>query len=124
MVSAHCTWQAASKCTASYATQDHVLVLRGSGDITLCGFMDSDWGTDIDHRQSISGYVFLLGCSTISGSLKKQETVATLSTEAEHMTSCHAMKEVMWLRSLLRLIGFEQQDSTIIFFVTTMAQTC
>ena len=40
-----------------YTTQDHALVLGGSGDITLHGFMDSDWGVDVD-QDSLSPATF------------------------------------------------------------------
>ena len=97
-----------------YATQGHILTLGGSGKIVLHIFMDSDWSADVDNHQSISGYVFSLGGGAISWSSKKQAMVATSSTEAEYMASCHAMKEAMWLCALLKLIGFEQKQPTLI----------
>ena len=59
------------------------------------GFMDSDWGVDVDNCWSVSGYVFSLRCGAISWSSKKQVTVAMLSTEVEYMACCHATKEAM-----------------------------
>jgi len=87
------------------ATRGHVLILRGPEEIRLHGFTDSDWVANVDNCQSVSGYVFSLGHGAISWSLKKQATVATSSTEAKYMVSCHAM----WLCALLRLIGHEQK---------------
>ena len=70
----HAHWTAAQRVIRYlYTTRDHALVLGGSGDITLRGFTDSDWGADVDHRRSISSYVFSLGRGAISWSSKKQE---------------------------------------------------
>jgi len=47
-------------------------------------------------------------------SLKEASYVATSNTEVEYMASCHARKEAMWLHALLKLIGFEQKQPTLI----------
>ena len=53
-----------------------------------------------------------LGGGMISWSSKRQATVATSSTEAEYMACCHAAKEAIWLRMLLRAVGFRQKHAT------------
>jgi len=45
---------------------------------------------------------------------KKKPTVATSSTEVGYMASCHAMKEAVWLQTLLHLIGYMQHELTVI----------
>ena len=44
-----------------------------------------------------------------------QPTVALSSTESEYMAAGAAAQELMWLRELLREIGFEQHGSTSIY---------
>ena len=84
-------------------TANLCLELGGNGQqATLVGYSDADWGGDAESRRSVSGYVFSLGSGAVSWSSKRQATVALSSTEAEYMASTHAVKEALWLRSLLR----------------------
>ena len=54
--------------------------LKGTMDYSLCyqrkdlllrGYIDADWAGDVDERKSTSGFIFLLGNSSISWSSKK-----------------------------------------------------
>ena len=49
----------------------------------LSAYVDSDWGTEIETRKSISGQVALFGMTPISWKSKKQQTIALSSAEAE-----------------------------------------
>jgi hypothetical protein len=105
-------WTQAQRAIQYVATTRDFELVLGSTKVLLMGWMDSNWDTDIDNHHSISGYMFSLGGSTISWSAKKQPTIATSSAEGEYMASCHATKECMLLRTLLKLIGFAQLDPT------------
>jgi len=106
-------WMAAQRVIRYLNTTKNVkLVLGRKLTICLLGYTDSDWALNIDDQRSISGYIFTLGSSAISWSSKKQATVTTLSFEAEYIACKHAMKEAMWLRSLLRLLMHLQSKST------------
>ena len=80
----------------------------------MWGHIDSDFAQDLDDQKSISGYTFNLGSGTISWSSKKQVTVAGSSTEAEYVTTDHAMKEAMWLHTLLSLLSHPQPGPMLI----------
>ena len=97
-----------------YATRNRTLVLGGP-EINLTGWVNLDWGACTDTCQSISGYTFSLGSGLISWSSKKKATVATSSTEAEYVASCHGAKEAIWIRNLLKLLDFEQTTSSCIY---------
>jgi hypothetical protein len=64
---------------------------------------------------SLTGYVFLLHGSAISWSSKKQSSTAQSSTEAEYMAAAHATKEIIWLRTFLMEINFQQNLPTSLF---------
>jgi hypothetical protein len=107
-------WTQAQRVITYLYTTRHVSLTLGGHEILLSGYVDSDWSSDRDDRRSIAGYLYSLGAGAISWSSKKQPTVSTSSVEAEYMACSYATKEALWLRSLLKLIGFEQTTSTAI----------
>jgi len=64
-------------------------------------YADSDWAGNKNDRKSTGGYVFLLCGGAISWKTRKQDVVATSSTQAEYVTLTEAAKEAVWLRRLL-----------------------
>jgi len=85
-----------------------------SGPLVLVGYCDADWAGDVDQRRSFTGYVFTLGSGAISWASKKQTTVALSSAEAEYMAISAAAQELIWLRALLKEMGFEQKGPTML----------
>jgi len=79
------------------------------GGDTILGYVDADWGSDVNDCKSTLGYVFTLSGGVISWSSKKQSTVALSSTKAEYIASAHAAKEAIWLRQLFT--GLQQPSS-------------
>ena len=74
----------------------------------LSGFSDFDYGGDRDHRKSTFAYVFSIGSGAISWASKKQSTTALSTTEVEYRAMSVATQEAIWLRHLLKEIGYEQ----------------
>jgi len=92
-------------------SSDYKLVYRHRvpGGDTILGYVDADWGSDVNDRKSTLGYMFTLSGGTISWSSKKQSTVALSSTEAEYIAGAHAAKEAIWLGRLFA--GLQQPSS-------------
>jgi hypothetical protein len=95
------------------STLEHGLSFRGG--IELVGYSDADWAGDIDSRRSTSGYCFMLGSSLISWKSKKQNSVATSSTEAEYRAYLDTCCELLWTMQLLYHIGVSQNSPIQIF---------
>lgn len=74
----------------------------------LIGYVDADWASNETDRRSITGYVFKIfeNC-TVTWNTKRQSSVAASSTEAEYMALFEAVKEALWLKSLLQSMGIE-----------------
>jgi len=105
----------ATQCVIQYlyAIKMRSLVLGGP-EIKLTGWVDSDWGACMDTCHSMSSYAFSLSSGLVSWSSKKQPTVATSSTKAEYIASCHGTKEAVWLHSLLKSLGHAQDHLSYI----------
>jgi hypothetical protein len=83
---------------------------NGSNDVQreLLGYADSDYVGDSTDRKSTMGYTYLLHGGAITWSTRKQQSVATSTTEAEYMGLCNAAKEAVWLRNLLMSLGLKK----------------
>jgi len=96
--------------------------LKGTVSLSLCynketqdeliGYCDSDYAGDLMSRKSTSGYVFTLHGRPIAWSSSLQKVTALSSSEAEYMAISEALKELLWLRSLLKSLGLEQTEET------------
>jgi hypothetical protein len=90
------------KCVFHYLKGTRTLgITYGGGTTEIVGFSDADWGTGVNDRHSVSGYLFQINGGPVSWSSKKQHVITLSSTEAEYIVLTHASKEAVWLRSLL-----------------------
>jgi hypothetical protein len=87
-------------------TKDQGLIYGGKGKSELIGYVDSDFAGDQDTRKSTTGYTFQLNGSTVSWGSRKQQSVATSTVEAEYIAASVAIKEGIWLGSLLTELGY------------------
>jgi hypothetical protein len=81
--------------------------LSYSGSEGFMAYADADWGSDPHLRCSTSGYLLTLAGAAISWSARVQKTVALSSTEAEYMSLSDASRQLVWVKSLMREIGFQ-----------------
>jgi len=85
------------------------------GRITLAPcFSDADWAGDTVDRRSTTGLILKVNGCTVSWASKKQQTVSLSSAEAEYMAAGAATQEIIWLRGLLRELGFAQEQATVL----------
>jgi hypothetical protein len=70
------------------------------------GYTDADWAGSINDRKSTSGYFTFVGGNLVTWHSKKQNVVARLSAEAEYKAMSHGVCELLWLRILMRELGF------------------
>lgn len=82
-------------------------------DVELHGFCDADYAGDRETRRSTSGYVFLFGGSVISWSSERQKSVALSTTESEYIAAANAVKELVWLKSLVQELTMKEIPTTL-----------
>jgi hypothetical protein len=97
------------------STQDHGITFM-PGEIELVCWADSAFNCYEDAK-SHYGYAFALGIGDgvfYARSSKMKLTVLS-STEAEYVAACEAARDLVWLRRLLKELGFAQEEPTILF---------
>ncbi|CAJ2647282.1 unnamed protein product [Trifolium pratense] len=99
------------KGTISYG----VLYDKGSLNMKLEGWTDSDYAGDSDDRKSTSGYVFKLGSGAISWSSKKQPIVTLSTTEAEYVAAASGACQGVWMRRILQQLGQKQDKPSTMY---------
>ncbi|PRQ56213.1 putative RNA-directed DNA polymerase [Rosa chinensis] len=88
-----------------------VLFSKHSNILEVCGFTDADWAGNITDRRSTSGYFTFVGGNLVTWKSKKQKVVARSSAEAEYRGMAHGVCELLWLRNLLRDLGFKLKST-------------
>jgi hypothetical protein len=95
-------------------TELGIFYTKNEGCSKLLAFTDSAYAGDLDDRRSTSGYVFMIGSGAVSWSSKKQPVVTLSTTEAEYIAAALCACQCIWLKRILRKIGVEQDEGTII----------
>ncbi|XP_070036225.1 secreted RxLR effector protein 161-like [Nicotiana tomentosiformis] len=72
------------------------LLMPAESTNKLAAYCDSDWGSCIESRRSIIGYLVKFGNAVVSWKAKKQVTMSRSSAEAEFrsMASCATTKHI------------------------------
>jgi len=86
-------------------TSTQGILLSGADHLKLQAFSDSDRAACPNSRRSVTGYLILLGSSSLSWKSKKQGTVSRSSSEAEYRAMAQAAAEVTWIVRLLEELG-------------------
>ena len=75
-------------------------------------YSDTDWGGDLETRQSTSGYAIFLGNGIVLWLSRRQCNITLSSTEAEYSTEVEyvgmteAPKQISWIQNLLSEMKF------------------
>jgi len=89
-----------------YTTKNIGLYYQSTSELpTLIGYTDADWGGDLATRRSTTAYIYLFMGGPLSWTSKLQRTVALSSCEAEYMAIKEAIKENLFIRSILNEIA-------------------
>jgi hypothetical protein len=85
-----------------------ITFVRQKSDLSVVGYVDTDYAGDLDDRRLTTGYVFTLAGGPICWKSMIQSTVAMSTTEAEYMTAVEVAKEALWLTRLVKELGIQQ----------------
>lgn len=73
----------------------------------LKAYSDANWAEDRHDRKSTSGFLCMVYGGTVSWSSKKQNVVSISTTEAEYYALAETIREVKWLKELLKDFGIK-----------------
>jgi hypothetical protein len=76
---------------------------------------DANLGGNADSGKSTTGYVVLMSGAAISWQSKLQSIVAKSTTEAKFVAASTTGNEIMWLRNVLKELGFEVKQTSSLF---------
>ncbi|GAA0153728.1 transmembrane signal receptor [Lithospermum erythrorhizon] len=85
----------------------------GNDELKIQGYVNADFGGEVDHRKSTTGYIFTVGNTSVSWMSQLQKIVALSTTEAEYVAITEASKEMIWLQGLLTELGFKQENNVL-----------
>ncbi|KAL0286146.1 UNVERIFIED_CONTAM: Retrovirus-related Pol polyprotein from transposon RE2 [Sesamum angustifolium] len=86
------------------------LLFKRHGHVKIEAYSDADYAGAKDDRKSTSGYCTYVGENLVTWRSKKQNTVARSSVEAEYRAMAHITSEILWLKNLLKELGFMYDD--------------
>ena len=78
-------------------------------------YSDADLGGDKSSGKSTTGYTVLMCGAAISWQSKLQPVVAKSTTEAEFVAASTTGNEIMWVRNVLKELGFEVTCTSSLF---------
>lgn len=82
--------------------------LSSDKEESLNGYCDADYANDKSTRRSTTGYIIFFGKSPISWCTRRQPIVALSSTEAEFIAAADCVKELLYIKNLLKeLLGID-----------------
>ena len=67
-------------------------------------FSDSDYDSDPRDRKSLLGFVVMVYGGVVACYSKKMKSVARSTTEAEYVAMSEALKQILWLRTLVAIL--------------------
>ena len=73
---------------------------------SIIAFSDSDYASCRDTRRSVSGYAFMLNGCAISWLSKKQQSVASSTTEAEFLALATTSRQAVWYLNAFTQLGY------------------
>jgi Reverse transcriptase (RNA-dependent DNA polymerase) len=97
------------------------ILMKKNGHVDIRAYSDADWAGNPTDRRSTSGYCTFVGGNLVTWKSKKQAVVARSSAEAEYRAMAAITSEIVWLRLLLKELGFDMSGKPTKLFCDNQA---
>ena len=84
-------------------------------DLWPTGWVDADYGGDINSCRSCAGYMFIQAGGPMAWSAQYQPMVALSTTEAKYMAVSHAAKQILWMYLEMDEVRYPQKKTGILY---------
>jgi Reverse transcriptase (RNA-dependent DNA polymerase) len=91
------------------------ILFKSHGHLDIMGYLDADWPGSNTDRRSTSGYFTFVGGNLVTWKSKKQNVVALSSAKAEFRAMSKDICELLWLRKLLKELGYSSCKEISLF---------
>lgn len=95
-------------------TQDIGISFRWEKSPKLIGYSDADYANDVETRRSTTGYCIMYGGGPIAWRCQRQDIVTLSTTEAEYVSGCELVKELLPMREMFIELGQLSDEPTIV----------
>ena len=102
-------------------TEDFVLYYKKTEKINLKAYIDTNWGGNIDDRETISGGALFLGKRLVTWTSKKQNCTSQSTAEAEYVATTTNCTNIVWIKHLLKGMKEEISEPMILYCDNTSA---
>ena len=96
-------------------TIDFDLFYEYSNNFELVDYSDINWSEDMDDRKRTTCFVFYMGNTIFTWSLKKQHIVTLSTCEAKYVGTTTCIYHFIWLRRLLKELRIPQEKPVEIY---------
>lgn len=90
------------------------ILFRWEKSPRLKGFCDADYANDPETRRSTTGFCIMYGSTPIAWRCQRQPVVSLSTTEAEYISGCELVKEILPLKHLMNEIGAIGEEPTTV----------
>lgn len=82
-------------------TSTYGIFFQNNKNLVLYAYSDADFAGCVNTRRSTTGYLLQIGSAIVSWSSERQKCVSISTAESEYIASAEAVREMVWLRTLL-----------------------
>lgn len=94
-------------------SHDKGLLFERTATLAIEAFTDADWASDASTRKSITGTMIKMAGGPIIFRSNQQTLVALSTTEAEFVAGAESVRDLTWLRSLLKELQIDHRTPTL-----------